>query len=113
MATKLVYNIQTQASYEEEYTPQAPSLEEVLNMKSHELESTVYGLLSSTDYIITKLQEYEALNLETSGLLTKYATELTYRQSVRTWNDTQEAAIAAATTIEELNAIDVTSGPQS
>lgn len=111
---KLVYNV-LDGEFSTSNVPDlpSPSIEDVRVEKFAELKCSVMSMLSPTDYVIVKIQEAAILSQDTSSLISSYSTEFAYRQSVRSWNTTQESAIASATTIEELNAIDVTSGPQS
>lgn len=115
MANKVTIDVGTGVvtSEDVQVTRTDPSLEDIQNNKSLDLKMSIASLLEKSDYIILKIQEAEMLGQETATMLSNYSAELSYRQNVRAWNATQESAIAAATTIEELNAIDVTSGPQA
>jgi len=86
---------------------QEQKLQELKNQKLEYLKKYVYSLLFSTDYVITKILEAQVNGLPTSDLLTQYQNILTQRQNIRNWNNQKEQEINNATTIEELNNINL------
>jgi len=83
-------------------------LDKAKKIKLQELKNYIANLLSKTDYIITKIEEAKLLNQDIQPLLEKYATQLQERQQIRQRYEELKQAIQNATTLEELNAIDLT-----
>ena len=83
-------------------------LDKVKEIKLQELKNYIASLLSQTDYIITKIEEAKLLNQDIQPLLEKYAIQLQERQQLRQRYEELKQAIQNATTLEELNAIDLT-----
>ncbi len=69
-------------------------------------------LLQSTDYIVLKIGEVLVDGQDIKIMTTQYEKQLEYRKLVRTWVANTKAAITAATTMQELEAIDLTNYPQ-
>jgi len=90
-----------------EYVPPPPSLEELRIIVDNERKRKVESLLSQTDYVIVKLQEARVIGKEEwyNSLLEKYKGILEQRLAIRDWNETIEAKIVGAKTVEELEAI--------
>jgi hypothetical protein len=86
---------------------QEQKLQELKLKKLDYLKKYVYSLLSPTDYVITKIAEAQLNGLPTSDLLTQYQSILTQRQNIRNWNAQKEQEINDATSIEELNNINL------
>jgi hypothetical protein len=89
---------------------QEQKLQELKNQKLEYLKKYVYSLLFPTDYVITKIAEAQVNGLSISDLLTQYQDILTQRQNIRNWNNQKEQEINNATTIEELNNINLIFG---
>jgi hypothetical protein len=60
--------------------------------------------------VITKISEAQLNGLSTSELLTQYQDVLTQRQTIRDWNLQKEQEISNATSIAELNNINLIFG---
>lgn len=88
---------------------EAEKLAEEKQRKIDELKQYVATLLSQTDYIILKISEAQALGdmNAVEQLKQKYATQLQQRQAIRQWNEQMKQAINNASTIEELNSIEI------
>jgi len=88
------------------------TLEEKLNEhkqeKLQQLRQIFASRISQTDYVFIKIEEAKLLNQDIQPLLEKYATQLQERQRLRQRYDELKQAIQNATTLEELNAIDLT-----
>jgi hypothetical protein len=82
-------------------------LYEAKQNKLSQLKSYTANLLSSTDYIITKIAEAQLSN-DTDLLNTlkqKYSSQIQQRAEIRAWSEATKQAINNASTIEELNNI--------
>jgi hypothetical protein len=86
---------------------QEQKLQELKNQKLEYLKKYVYSLLAPTDYVITKISESQLNGFSTSELLIQYQDVLTQRQSIRDWNSQKEQEISNATSIAELNNINL------
>jgi len=86
--------------------------EEKLNERKQEklqqLKQIFSSKIAQTDYILVKIEEARLLNQDIQPLLEKYATQLQQRQQLRQRYEELKQAIQNATTLEELNAIDLT-----
>ena len=76
--------------------------------KLQQLRMLFASRISGTDYILIKIEEAKLLNQDIQPLLEKYATQLQERQQLRQRYEELKQAIQNATTLEELNAIDLT-----
>jgi hypothetical protein len=87
----------------------AEKLQEDKQSKLSQLKPYTASLLSPTDYIITKIAEAQLLNdanqIET--LKQKYSSQLQQRDNIRAWSEKVKQAINNASTIEELNSIEI------
>ena len=88
------------------------TVEEKLNERKQEklqqLKQIFASKIAQTDYILVKIEEARLLNQDIQPLLEKYATQLQERQQLRQRYEELKQAIQNATTLEELNAIDLT-----
>jgi len=88
------------------------TVEEKLNERKQEklqqLKQIFASKISQTDYIITKIEEARLLNQDIQPLLDRYSEKLQERQQLRQRYEELKQAIQNATTLEELNAIDLT-----
>jgi NAD-dependent DNA ligase len=86
---------------------EAEKLAEEKQKKLTELKNYVAGLLTQTDYIITKIAEAQIQNNteEVEALKQKYAIQLQQREAIRQWNEQMKQAIRNATSLEELRGI--------
>jgi len=75
--------------------------------KMRMLKDYVASLLSSTDYVITKMAEAQIRNdmEEVEALKQKYSTQLQQREAIRVWNEQMKQAIRNAQSLEELRGI--------
>jgi len=91
-----------------EYIPPEPTLEELRLKVDNKRKAKVKQLLSSTDYVVIKIQEAKINEDDTTyqNLLNEYNDVLTYRQNVRNWNAEKENEIQNATTKDELLTIE-------
>jgi hypothetical protein len=87
----------------------AEKLNEAKQSKLSQLKTYTASLLSSTDYIITKISEAQLLNDtdQVEALKQKYSSQLQQRENIRVWGEQLKQAINNATTIEELNSIEI------
>ena len=85
------------------------NIEKLKQKKLEELKNYVARLLSSTDYIIIKIAEAQAMGdtAQVNALKQKYSTQLQQREAIRTWNEQIKRAIQNAQTLEELKAIEI------
>jgi hypothetical protein len=94
-------------------TIRVKTYEEKLNEnKQHkllQLKSYIATKLSETDYIIIKISEAQLLNdtNQVEALKQKYALQLQQRENIRAWSEQVKQAINNASTIEELNSIEI------
>lgn len=88
---------------------EAEKLAEEKQRKIEELKRYVATLLEPTDYVVIKISEAETFgDTETAEQLRqRYATQLQQRQTIRQWNEQMEQAIKNASTVEELNSIEI------
>jgi hypothetical protein len=88
---------------------EAEKLAEEKQRKLKGLKRYVATLLEPTDYVVTKISEAETLgDTETAEQLKqKYATQLQQRQIIRQWNEQMKQAINNASTVEELNSVEI------
>jgi hypothetical protein len=88
---------------------EAEKLAEAKQLKLSQLKSYTASLLSPTDYIITKIYEAQLLNDndQVEALKQKYSSQLQERENIRAWNEKVKQAINNATTIEELNSVEI------
>jgi len=86
---------------------EAEKLAEEKQKKLEELKRYVASLLTSTDYIITKIAEAQIRNdmKEVEALKQKYSVQLQQREAIRQWNEQMKQAIQNAQNIEELMGI--------
>ena len=88
------------------------TVEEKLNERKQEklqqLKQIFASKIFQTDYIITKIEEARMLNQDIQPLLDRYSEKLQERQQLRQRYEELKQAIQNATTLEELNAIDLT-----
>jgi len=88
------------------------TLEEKLNEhkqeKLQQLKQIFTSKIAQTDYILVRIEEAKLLNQDIQPLLEKYSTQLQERQQLRQRYEELKQAIQNATTLEELNAIDLT-----
>jgi len=89
---------------------QEQKLQELKVKKLDYLKKYVYSLLQPTDYVMTKIVEAQIKGLSISDLLTQYQSILAQRQNIRDWNAQKEQEINNATSIEELNNINLIFG---
>jgi len=82
------------------------NLDKAKQLKLSQLKSYTASLLSSTDYIIIKISEAQ-LPDQVEALKQKYSSQLQERENIRAWNDKVKQAINNATTIEELNSVEI------
>jgi hypothetical protein len=86
--------------------------EEKLNERKQEklqqLKQIFASKIAQTDYILVKIEEVKLLNQDIQPLLDKYSEKLQERQRLRERYEELKQAIQNATTLEELNAIDLT-----
>jgi len=77
--------------------------------KMKKLKDYVASLFQETDYIITKISEAQLLNdtAQVEALKQKYSLQLQEREKIRAWNEQMKQAIKNATTIEELNRLEI------
>lgn len=92
-----------------EHIPPEPTLEEMRLKIDNKRKMKVNQLLSPTDYVVIKIQEAKINGDDTTyqNLLDEYSDVLIYRQRVRSWYAEKERQIQDATTIEELESIDI------
>lgn len=84
-------------------------LNKLNQVKLNQLKSYVASLLAPTDYVITKITEAQLLNdtNQIEVLKQKYSSQLNQRENIRTWNEQMKQAINNASTVEELNSIEI------
>jgi hypothetical protein len=84
-------------------------LQEAKQPKLSQLKSYTTFLLASTDYIITKIAEAQAIgnNDQVEALKQKYSSQLQQRDNIRAWSEKVKQAINNASTIEGLNSIEI------
>ncbi len=92
--------------------PHPPTVADIQAQMIAQVNALNTQLLQPTDFIITKISEATALGQDVTALKKKYAKQLAYRTSVREWVANTKAAITAATTMEELEAINLTNYPK-
>jgi hypothetical protein len=87
----------------------AEKLQEIKQSKLNKLKSYTASLLAPTDYIITKIAETQAIgnNDQLVALKQKYSSQLQQRDNIRAWSEKVKQAINNASTIEELNSIEI------
>jgi hypothetical protein len=85
------------------------NLDKIKQVKLSQLKSYTANLLAPTDYIITKIAETQAIgnNDQLEALKQKYSSQLQQRDSIRAWSENTKQAINNASTIEELNSIEI------
>jgi hypothetical protein len=87
----------------------AEKLQEDKQSKLSQLKPYTATLLAPTDYIITKIAEAQAIgnNNQLETLKQKYSSQLQQRDNIRAWSEKVKQAINNASTIEELNSIEI------
>jgi hypothetical protein len=88
---------------------EAEKLAEEKQRKLKGLKRYVATLLEPTDYVVIKILEAETLgDTETAEQLKqKYATQPQQREVIRQWNEQMKQAINNASTVEELNSVEI------
>jgi hypothetical protein len=88
---------------------QDEKLQELKAQKLSELKIYVAGLLTPTDYIITKIAEAQIQNdtAEVEALKQKYSVQLQQREAIRDWNEQMKQSIKSAKSLEELLSLEI------
>ena len=82
-------------------------LNEQKQIKLEQLKQIFASKIAKTDYLIVKLEEARLTNQDVQPLLDKYAAKLQERQQLRERYEKLKRAIQNATTLEELDSINV------
>ena len=88
---------------------QDEKLQALKAQKLSELKTYVAGLLTQTDYIITKIAEAQIQNdtAEVEALKQKYSTQLQQREAIRAWNEQMKQSINNAKSLDELLSLEI------
>lgn len=109
MGKRIVYDVKTQQIVEIDENFELPPrpIEEQKQERLNQLKSHFASLLSPTDYVLTRIQEAQAVGEDVDALIQKYQPKLDRRQAIRDWYKNTKQAILDAATQEELDSISI------